>query len=55
MKQRILNHVGIMVVLSVILTFIAASAVMYGKYNHYMKQDVRNAVSYTHLTLPTIA
>ena len=46
MKQRILNHVGIMVVLSVILTFIAASAVMYGKYNHYMKQDVRNEAQY---------
>ena len=46
MKQRILNHVGIMVVLSVILTFIAASAVMYGKYNHYMKQDVRNEAEY---------
>ena len=45
MKQRILNHVGIMVVLSVILTFFAASAVMYGKYNHYMK-DVRNEVQY---------
>lgn len=37
---------GIMVVLSVILTFIAASAVMYGKYNHYMKQDVRNEAEY---------
>lgn len=46
MKQRILNHVGFMVVLSVILTFIAASAVMYGKYNHYMKQDVRNEAQY---------
>ena len=46
MKQRILNHVGIMVVLSVILTFFAASAIMYGKYNHYMKQDVRNEVQY---------
>lgn len=46
MKHRILNHVGIMVVLSVILTFFAASAVMYGKYNHYMKQDVRNEVQY---------
>ena len=46
MKQRILNHVGIMVVLSVILTFIAAIAVMYGKYNHYMKQDVRNEAEY---------
>ena len=46
MKQRILNHVGIMVVLSVILTFIAASAVMYGQYNHYMKQDVRNEAEY---------
>ena len=46
MKQRILNHVGMMVVLSVVLTFIAATAVMYGKYNHYMRQDVRNEVKY---------
>lgn len=46
MKQRILNHVGIMVVVSVVLTFIAASVVMYGKYNEYMKQDVRNEAEY---------
>lgn len=46
MKQRILNHVGCMVVLSMVLTFIAASFVMYGKYNEYMKQDVRNEAEY---------
>ena len=46
MKQKILNHVGIMVALSVVLTFIAAIAVMYGKTNEYMIQDVRNEAEY---------
>ena len=47
MKKKILSHTSVMIVLTVILTFIAASFVMYDKFNSTM------TVSYTHLTLPT--
>lgn len=46
MKQRILNHVSFLVVLSVLLTFVAASIVMYGRYSTFMKQGVRNEAEY---------
>lgn len=46
MKQRILNHVSMLVVLSVILTFLAASIVMYSKFNTYIKESVRNEAEY---------
>lgn len=54
MKQRIMSHVGLMVTISVFLTFIAASAVMYGKYNGYMQQGVRDEAQYLAYTLDTI-
>lgn len=46
MKQRILNHTSFLVILSVLLTFTAASVVMYGKFNTYMKENVRNEAEY---------
>lgn len=46
MKQRILNHVSFLIVLSVLLTFVAASAVMYGRYSTFMKQGVRDEAEY---------
>ncbi len=46
MKQRIMNHASILVVLSVLLTFIAASAVMYERLNNYMRQGVRDEALY---------
>ena len=33
MKKKILSHTSVMIVLTVILTFIAASFVMYDKFN----------------------
>ena len=33
MKQRILNHTSVMIILTVILTFVAASFIMYDKFN----------------------
>lgn len=41
MKQRIMNHVGFLTALSILVTFFAASVVMYQKYNSYMRQDVK--------------
>nr|WP_296040665.1 ATP-binding protein [uncultured Blautia sp.] len=46
MKQKILKHTCVLVVLSVILTFLAASIVMYQKYNEDLKQSVRDDTIY---------
>ena len=39
MKKKILSHTGFMIVLTAILTFIAASFVMYEKFDDVMKKD----------------
>ena len=41
MRKKILNHTCILVVVSVLLTFLAAGLVMYGKYNEDLKESVR--------------
>ena len=46
MRQRLLNHGSFLVILSVVLTFLAASIVMYDKFSVYMKQGVRDEVEY---------
>ncbi len=46
MKKKILSHTGIMIVLTAILTFVAASFVMYDKFNAEMKKGVRDEVEY---------
>ena len=46
MRKRILKQVSLLVVMSVFLTFIAASIVMYGEFNTYMKQGVRDEVEF---------
>ena len=46
MKKKILSHTGIMIVLTAILTFVAASFVMYDKFNSEMKKGVRDEVEY---------
>lgn len=51
MKQRILNNVGFMIILSMVLTFISASVIMYVKTNESMEQDVRNEAQYVRLLL----
>ncbi len=46
MRQRLLNHGSFLVILSVLLTFMAASVVMYDKFSVSMKQSVRDEVEY---------
>lgn len=46
MRQRLLNHGSFLVILSVLLTFLAASMVMYDKFSVSMKQSVRDEVEY---------
>ena len=51
MKQKIFSHVSLLVVLSVIMTFTAASAVMYNRFNDYMKDGVKNEAEYIRIGL----
>lgn len=51
MKQRIMNNVGLLVALSIFLSFVAASIVMYNKYIGYMYQDVKNEAEYVRYAL----
>lgn len=46
MKQKILRHTSFLIVLTVLLTFVAASMVMYRKFNVYMQQGVRDEAEY---------
>ena len=46
MKKKILSHTSVMIVLTVILTFIAASFVMYDKFNSTMKKGIRDEAEY---------
>ena len=46
MRKKILNHTCILVVLSALLTFLAAGLVMYGKYNEDLKESVRDSTKY---------
>ena len=39
MRKRILNYVGFMIILSMVLTFVSASVIMYVKTNEWMEQD----------------
>lgn len=54
MKQRIMNHVGVLVALGIFLSFLAASGIMYDKYNSYMQQDVKNETEYIRYALENI-
>ena len=51
MKQKILNHTSIMIILTVLLTFVAASFVMYGKFDSVMKKGVRDEAEYVKVGL----
>ena len=46
MKQRIFSHTSLLIILSVILTFLAAGTVMYNRYDIYMKEGVRDEAAY---------
>lgn len=46
MKHRIFSHTSMLIILSVILTFLAAGTVMYSRYDIYMKQGVRDEAAY---------
>ena len=46
MKKKMLTHTSVMIILTVILTFIAASFVMYDKFDSVMKEGVRDEAEY---------
>lgn len=49
MKKRIRNHTTILLVISIFLTFFAASIVTYNKFNFYMEQQVQEESKYIRL------
>ena len=46
MKHKIIQSHQLLIILSVILTFLAAGTVMYNRYDIYMKQGVRDEAAY---------
>mgnify|MGYP005857056679 CR=1 FL=1 len=46
MKHKIFSHTSLLIILSVVLTFLAAGTVMYNRYDIYMKQGVRDEAAY---------
>lgn len=46
MRQKLLNSIVSLIAISMLLTFVAASMVMYGKFSENMKQDVYNESQY---------
>lgn len=46
MRQKILNHVGGLLISSVLVTFLVVSLAMYDKFSGYMKEDVREEIRY---------
>ena len=41
MKQKILNQVGVLLISSILITFLVVSLSMYDKFGVYMKESVR--------------
>ena len=54
MRQRIMSHVTVLVVLSVLLTYLAASLVMYQKYSGNMQADVIKEAEYIRYALENV-
>ncbi|HJC12035.1 MAG TPA: two-component sensor histidine kinase [Candidatus Blautia merdigallinarum] len=54
MRQKIMNHVTVLVVLSVLLTYLAASLVMYHKYRGDMEADVIKEAEYIRYALENV-
>ena len=46
MRKKILNQTCVLIVVSVLLTFLAAGMVMYSKYNEDLKDSVRDSTKY---------
>ena len=51
MRQKIMTHVTVLVVLTVLLTYLAASLVMYHKYRGDMEADVIKEAEYIRYAL----
>ena len=54
MRQRIMSHVTVLVVLSVLLTYLAASLVLYHKYRGDMQADVIKEGEYIRYALENV-
>ena len=46
MRQKILKQVGVLLTVSILLTFLVVSLTMYSKFNGYMHESVREEAEY---------
>lgn len=51
MKQKILNQVGMLLISSILITFLVVSLSMYDKFGGYMKESVREEAEYIRLAM----
>ena len=51
MKQKILNQVGVLLISSILITFLVVSLSMYEKFGVYMKESVREEAEYISLAI----
>ena len=50
MRQKILKQVGVLLTVSILLTFLVVSLTMYSKFNGYMHDSVREEAEYIRVT-----
>lgn len=51
MRQKILNHVGVLLISSVLITFLVVSLAMYEKFNGYMQEGIQEETEYLRIAL----
>ena len=51
MKQKILNQVGVLLISSILITFLVVSLSMFEKFGVYMKESVREEAEYISLAI----
>ena len=51
MRQKILKQVGVLLTVSILLTFLVVSLTMYSKFNGYMHDSVREEAEYIRVAI----
>ena len=55
MRQKILKQVGVLLTVSILLTFLVVSLTMYSKFNGYMHDSVREEAEYIRVAIEETA
>lgn len=51
MRQKILKQIGVLLTVSILLTFLVVSLTMYSKFNGYMHDSVREEAEYIRVAI----